>query len=55
MKVITEYIKNIAVFTILTGFISIMLPDNSYKKYIYIIIGIMFCLIVIEPLKRGLK
>lgn len=54
MEMIKEYIRNIAVYIILTGFISIILPDNTYRKYISLIIGVIFVAMVIEPLKKGI-
>lgn len=55
MENIIKYIKDIAVYVILTGFISIIIPNNSYKKYIKLVIGVILVAIVIEPIKRGLK
>jgi hypothetical protein len=55
MDEIRDYILNIAVYIILTGFLTIILPNNSYRKYIGFVMGIIFVAMVIEPLKRGLK
>ncbi len=54
MDKLTEYILNIAVYTVLTGFVSIILPDNCFRKYTALIMGIILVKIVLEPLGKGL-
>lgn len=52
---IKDYILNIVFYIIFTGFLNVILPNNSYRKYIGFVMGIIFAAMVIEPLKRGLK
>lgn len=47
---IGEYIKSLSIYVIMTGFISIILPNNSYKKYIGIIMGIILLEIATKPI-----
>lgn len=54
MEIIKEYIVNIAVYIILTGFINIILPNNSYRKYIGLVTGVIFVSLALEPVRRVL-
>lgn len=54
MDKITQYILNIAVYVILTGFVSIILPDNSFRRYTGLIMGIILVRIVLEPFGKGI-
>lgn len=54
MNNLVEYIKNIVIYIILTGFVTIIMPNNSYRKYIGLVMGMMLVEIVIEPFERGL-
>lgn len=54
MDKIQQYILNIAVYVIMTGFVSIILPNNSFRKYMGLIIGIMLVRLVLEPFKKGI-
>lgn len=50
---IKEYILNIAIYIIICGFINVILPIGSFKKYVGLIVGVVFVILVLEPLKRG--
>lgn len=53
MDKIIKYITDIGVYVILSGFISVILPNNSFRKYTGLVMGIILVRIIIEPLKRG--
>lgn len=55
MEFIKNYAERIAVFVVLSVYIDIILPDNSYRKYIRLIAGAMLIGIVIEPVSALLK
>ncbi len=55
MEFIKNYAEKIAVFVVLSVYIDIILPDNSYRKYIRLITGAMLIGIVIEPVSVLLK
>lgn len=43
------WVYNIAVFIIFISIIELILPQQKYKKYIKLILGLIFILVVIEP------
>ena len=49
MEFIKSYAERIAVFVVMSVYIDLILPDNSYRKYIRLIVGAMLIGIVIEP------
>lgn len=49
MEFIKSYAERIAVFVVLSVYIDLILPDNSYRKYIRLIVGAMLIGIVMEP------
>lgn len=51
---IKQYVINIAMYVILMGMFSVILPNNSFRKYIGITSGVIFMLLVMEPIKKGL-
>lgn len=55
MEFIKNYAERIAVFVVLSVYIDLILPDNSYRKYIRLIVGAMLIGIVIEPVSFLLK
>lgn len=55
MEFIKSYAERIAVFVVLSVYIDLILPDNSYRKYIRLIVGAMLIGIVIEPVSVLLK
>lgn len=55
MEFINSYAERIAVFVVLSVYIDLILPDNSYRKYIRLIVGAMLIGIVIEPVSVLLK
>lgn len=55
MEFIKSYAERISVFVVLSVYIDLILPDNSYRKYIRLIVGAMLIGIVIEPVSVLLK
>lgn len=55
MDYIRDYAEKIVIFVILSAYIDILLPDNSYRKYIRLIFGAMLISIVIEPVSFILR
>lgn len=50
MEAFTAYIKTIAAFTLFAAFAEMLMPDNSFKKYIQLIMGIMLLSVMLKPL-----
>ena len=50
MDIIREYAEKITVFVILGAYIDVLMPSNSYRKYIRLIFGAVLISIVTEPL-----
>ena len=49
MEAFTAYIKTIAAFTLFAAFAEMLMPDNSFKKYIQLIMGIMLLSVMLRP------
>ncbi|WP_105618130.1 stage III sporulation protein AF [Vallitalea okinawensis] len=43
------WVYNIAVFIIFISIIELIMPNQKYKKYIKLILGLIFILVIIEP------
>lgn len=54
MDIISEYGEKIAVFVILSVYGELLLPDNSYRKYIRLVMGAVLMSIVLEPFNNFL-
>lgn len=50
MDGILQWVKNIAIFLILSGLVYQILPDNRFKKYVQFFIGLILTLMVLSPL-----
>lgn len=55
MEFVKDYAEKIAVFVILSVYMELLLPDNSYRKYIRLIMGAVLTAVVIEPLSMFFK
>lgn len=55
MEFIKSYAEKITVFVILSVYVDLILPNNSYRKYIRLIFGAMLIGIVIEPVSVLIK
>lgn len=51
-ELISLYMEKIAVYMIFTIFINIILPENSYKKHIYFVLGIVIIINIIFPITK---
>ncbi len=49
MEYIISWIKNIAVFYIIASLINNIIPDNKYRKYIKLFLGIVMIIMLIKP------
>ncbi|MCL2171223.1 MAG: stage III sporulation protein AF [Defluviitaleaceae bacterium] len=52
MYQLSTYVRNIAVFIIFMSFVTIIIPQNKYEKYVKLIIGIVMVGIIASPLVR---
>ena len=50
MQIISEYIRNIAVFLIFSSFITIISPGKKYEPYVNLVLGIILIFLVTIPL-----
>lgn len=50
MDIVKNYAERVSVFVVLSAYIDLVLPNNSYRKYIRIILGAILTSIVLEPL-----
>lgn len=50
IEAFTAYIKTIAAFTLFVAFAEMLMPENSFKKYIQLIMGIMLLSVMLMPL-----
>src|SRR5690625_3378814 len=50
MNFITEWIMQIIVFILLGTIVELILPNNSMKKYVNIVIGLLLLLILAKPI-----
>lgn len=44
-----DFIRNIAVFLIFAAFVEMVMPNNDFKKYINIVIGLLMMIVVLRP------
>ncbi len=50
MDFVKFYAEKIAIFVITSAYIELILPNNSFRKYIRFIIGAILISIILEPL-----
>ncbi|MDR2182581.1 MAG: stage III sporulation protein AF [Clostridiales bacterium] len=50
MQIVSEYIRNIAVFLIFSSFITIISPGKKYEPYINLVLGIILIFLITAPL-----
>lgn len=46
----SAYIKNIAVFTLFAAFAELIMPENNFKKYISMVMGLLLITAVLKPM-----
>lgn len=51
MEIIKDYVEKIVLYIVLTSYVSVIFPDNSYKKYIRLVTGAVLVVIVMKPLE----
>lgn len=55
MEIIKNYAEKIGVFVVIAAYADLILPDNSYRKYVKLIMGAMLTAIVMEPVSLLIK
>ncbi len=55
MEMIKDWLTNIVIFTVLATVTINVLPNNNYKRYIKLFIGLMFIVIIISPITKYLN
>lgn len=45
-----DWIRNIALFVIFSALIELLMPENHFRKYIHMILGLILMLILIRPI-----
>lgn len=50
MDIIKAYSEKIAVFVVVSVYIDLIMSNNSYRKYIRLIVGAILVSMVIEPI-----
>lgn len=52
---ITDWIRSIIIYMLLVSVLLHLLPDESYRKYVRLAVGLLLLLIVMEPVSRWLS
>ncbi len=52
MESIMTYFRSIIIFMIFTNFVTILLPNQKYKKYVDFVLGLILIAIVISPFSK---
>lgn len=52
MDILISWIKTVAVFTIISTIIISIIPENNYKKYIKLFVGILMILLIMKPVGK---
>ena len=50
LEAFSAYIKNIAVFTLFVAFAELLMPENNFKKYLSIVMGLLLLTAVLKPM-----
>ena len=50
LEAFSAYIKNIAVFTLFAAFAELLMPENNFKKYLSIVMGLLLLTAVSKPM-----
>lgn len=54
-EVIYEWVRNMVFYQLLVSIILNMIPNNTYQKYIRFFLGMLFIIIAIQPVLKGLQ
>lgn len=52
MGIFREWIQNIVVFLLMTAMAGQLIPDEKYKKYIRLTMGLLLIMVILRPLTR---
>lgn len=52
MEAFAAYIKTITALTIFSALADILMPDNGYRRYTELVLGIMVLGVILHPLLR---
>ncbi|MGE5605002.1 MAG: stage III sporulation protein AF [Bacteroidota bacterium] len=55
MKNLTDWLRQLITIIIVAGFIEMMAPENSLKKTVKLVIGLMVMVVLLQPLTRFYK
>lgn len=50
MNVISEWVMQVIVFILLGTIVELLIPNNSMKKYVNIVIGLLLLLVLVKPI-----
>ncbi len=51
MEGIKEYAGKIVIYIVLTSYVGVLFPNNSYRKYIRLVMGAVLVAVVLKPLE----
>ena len=52
MGIFREWIQNIVIFLLMTAMAGQLIPDEKYKKYIRLTMGLLLIMVILTPLTR---
>ena len=52
MGIFREWIQNIVIFLLMTAMAGQLIPDEKYKKYIRLTMGLLLIMVILRPLTR---
>ena len=55
MGMVSEYIRNIAVFLVFSSFITIIMPGKLYEPYVKLVLGIVLIFLIAQPLAGAIN
>lgn len=55
MEMIKNYAEKIGIFVVMTAYMDLILPNNSYRKYVKLIAGAILISVVLEPVNYIIK
>ena len=51
MDMLSEYIKDIAVFVVFSASVQMLIPNGKFKPYIELVLGIILVFVMLKPIK----
>lgn len=55
MEEIYSYIRNIGYFMIFSAVVRLLIPEGSFRAYINLFLGLMFMVVMLNPISRFVK